>query len=119
MPIHPEEMQEELQILEQELAHISGHIRRSIRMCRNGRVEPGDNSGEKLGETIGSILDWAILILPTERAKAASTAAAESDGGRWQGGAGRTSRASCKQEHTENTPKSGNIGKNRKRRLPA
>ena len=72
------EMQEELQILEQELAHISGAYQEiDPYVPQMVEVEPGDNSGEKLGETIGNILDWAILILPTGKAKAASTAAAK------------------------------------------
>lgn len=41
-------------------------------------VDPGDNRGEQIGKTIGSILDWAVIVLPVVGgAKVATTAAAK------------------------------------------
>lgn len=108
------EMQEELQMLEQELAHISGAYQEiDPYVPQMIEVDPGDNSGEKLGETIGNILDWAMLILPVGGTKAAATAATKATAGTAAkamavvGKAAQVAQAAqaAKKQNTRKTPK--------------
>lgn len=72
-------LQEDLQELEQELRRISEEYEElGSYVPKLVETDPGDNSGEQLGKTIGNILDWALLAVPIAGgAKTAATGAAK------------------------------------------
>lgn len=72
-------LQEDLQELEQDLRRISEEYEElGPYVPKLVETDPGDNSGEQLGKTIGNILDWALLAVPIAGgAKTAATGAAK------------------------------------------